>query len=157
MVLGRITHYAFDAVLLSAFLAGIKRSTGLTLTSTHLSPPLPRTTGRGGAAGILPRRYGTHVSGSFCILRFPTPSSDTSPFRYGKHNKNYAHAVSRLPTIPPTRGGPAPRSLATPYHTATATATATAHPSRSVSLGQVGSLDEHHFSQPQPQFPKDIG
>jgi len=30
MVLGRITHYAFDAVLLSAFLAGIKRSTGLT-------------------------------------------------------------------------------------------------------------------------------
>ncbi|PGH13889.1 hypothetical protein AJ80_06158 [Polytolypa hystricis UAMH7299] len=30
MVLGRITHYAFDAVLISAFLAGIKRSTGLT-------------------------------------------------------------------------------------------------------------------------------
>ncbi|EAW06470.1 DUF1748 domain-containing protein [Aspergillus clavatus NRRL 1] len=29
-VLGRLTHYAFDAVLLSAFLAGIKRSTGLT-------------------------------------------------------------------------------------------------------------------------------
>ncbi|GFF35642.1 DUF1748-domain-containing protein [Aspergillus udagawae] len=28
--LGRLTHYAFDAVLLSAFLAGIKRSTGLT-------------------------------------------------------------------------------------------------------------------------------
>ncbi|GAB7338430.1 hypothetical protein MBLNU457_4719t1 [Dothideomycetes sp. NU457] len=30
MVLGRLTHYAFDAVLLSAFLAGVKRSTGLT-------------------------------------------------------------------------------------------------------------------------------
>lgn len=28
--LGRLTHYAFDAVLFSAFLAGIKRSTGLT-------------------------------------------------------------------------------------------------------------------------------
>ncbi|CAD6573036.1 MAG: hypothetical protein ASARMPRED_005844 [Alectoria sarmentosa] len=30
MVLGRLTHYAFDAVLISAFLAGVKRSTGLT-------------------------------------------------------------------------------------------------------------------------------
>ncbi|KAL4918956.1 hypothetical protein BDW62DRAFT_180186 [Aspergillus aurantiobrunneus] len=30
MVVGRLTHYAFDAVLLSAFLAGVKRSTGLT-------------------------------------------------------------------------------------------------------------------------------
>ncbi|KAE8550548.1 hypothetical protein TMatcc_008589 [Talaromyces marneffei ATCC 18224] len=30
MVFGRLTHYAFDAVLISAFLAGIKRSTGLT-------------------------------------------------------------------------------------------------------------------------------
>lgn len=30
MVLGRLTHYAFDAVLISAFLAGMKRSTGLT-------------------------------------------------------------------------------------------------------------------------------
>ncbi|ATZ46407.1 hypothetical protein BCIN_01g10110 [Botrytis cinerea B05.10] len=29
-MLGRLTHYAFDAVLLSAFLAGMKRSTGLT-------------------------------------------------------------------------------------------------------------------------------
>ncbi|CAK7202200.1 hypothetical protein SEUCBS139899_004922 [Sporothrix eucalyptigena] len=28
--LGRLTHYAFDAVLISAFLAGMKRSTGLT-------------------------------------------------------------------------------------------------------------------------------
>ncbi|KAK3346580.1 hypothetical protein B0T25DRAFT_281197 [Lasiosphaeria hispida] len=32
MVLGRLTHYAFDAVLFSAFLAGMKRSTGLTRT-----------------------------------------------------------------------------------------------------------------------------
>jgi len=30
MVLGRLTHYAFDAILISAFLAGVKRSTGLT-------------------------------------------------------------------------------------------------------------------------------
>ncbi|KAK3074445.1 hypothetical protein LTR53_001539 [Teratosphaeriaceae sp. CCFEE 6253] len=30
MVLGRLTHYAFDAFLLSAFLAGVRRSTGLT-------------------------------------------------------------------------------------------------------------------------------
>ncbi|PLB45488.1 DUF1748-domain-containing protein [Aspergillus steynii IBT 23096] len=30
MQFGRITHYAFDAVLVSAFLAGVKRSTGLT-------------------------------------------------------------------------------------------------------------------------------
>ncbi|PYH76460.1 DUF1748-domain-containing protein [Aspergillus uvarum CBS 121591] len=29
-MLGRLSHYAFDAVLISAFLAGIKRSTGLT-------------------------------------------------------------------------------------------------------------------------------
>ncbi|KAA8577117.1 hypothetical protein EYC84_007118 [Monilinia fructicola] len=29
-MLGKLTHYAFDAVLLSAFLAGMKRSTGLT-------------------------------------------------------------------------------------------------------------------------------
>jgi hypothetical protein len=28
--LGRLTHFAFDAVLFSAFLAGVKRSTGLT-------------------------------------------------------------------------------------------------------------------------------
>ncbi|KAI5308209.1 hypothetical protein KEM55_006284, partial [Ascosphaera atra] len=28
--LGKLTHYAFDAVLISAFLAGVKRSTGLT-------------------------------------------------------------------------------------------------------------------------------
>ncbi|CRG90032.1 hypothetical protein PISL3812_07073 [Talaromyces islandicus] len=38
MVFGRLTHYAFDAVLISAFLAGIKRSTGLT-TLAH-SPSL---------------------------------------------------------------------------------------------------------------------
>ncbi|KAJ3496313.1 hypothetical protein NLG97_g2742 [Lecanicillium saksenae] len=30
---GRLTHYAFDAVLISAFLAGMKRSTGLTVSS----------------------------------------------------------------------------------------------------------------------------
>jgi hypothetical protein len=31
--LGRLTHFAFDAVLVSAFLAGVKRSTGLTYVS----------------------------------------------------------------------------------------------------------------------------
>ncbi|PNH35620.1 hypothetical protein VD0002_g186 [Verticillium dahliae] len=30
MVLGRLTHYAVDAVLISTVLAGMKRSTGLT-------------------------------------------------------------------------------------------------------------------------------
>ncbi|KAF9520378.1 hypothetical protein BS47DRAFT_1287199 [Hydnum rufescens UP504] len=29
-MLGRLMHYGFDALLISAFLAGIKRSTGLT-------------------------------------------------------------------------------------------------------------------------------
>jgi Fungal protein of unknown function (DUF1748) len=29
MVLGRLTHYAFDALLLSSVVAGVKRSTGL--------------------------------------------------------------------------------------------------------------------------------
>lgn len=40
--LGRLTHYAFDAVLLSAFLAGVKRSTGLTYSSplSHSLNPL---------------------------------------------------------------------------------------------------------------------
>ncbi|KAF2675627.1 DUF1748-domain-containing protein [Lentithecium fluviatile CBS 122367] len=28
--LGKVAHYAFDAVLISAFLAGVRRSTGLT-------------------------------------------------------------------------------------------------------------------------------
>lgn len=35
--LGRLTHYAFDAVLISAFLAGMKRSTGLTIKSEKVS------------------------------------------------------------------------------------------------------------------------
>jgi len=37
MVLGRLTHYAFDAVLISAFLAGIKRSTGLTVKTEKIT------------------------------------------------------------------------------------------------------------------------
>ncbi len=40
--LGRITHYAVDAVLISAFLAGVRRSTGLTyvhVQSTVVSAP----------------------------------------------------------------------------------------------------------------------
>ncbi|KAB5578155.1 hypothetical protein GE09DRAFT_1088704 [Coniochaeta sp. 2T2.1] len=35
--LGRLTHYAFDAVLLSAFLAGMKRSTGLTFKTDSVT------------------------------------------------------------------------------------------------------------------------
>lgn len=30
MVLGRLFHYTFDAILFSAFLAGVRRSTGIT-------------------------------------------------------------------------------------------------------------------------------
>ncbi|CAK1355603.1 unnamed protein product [Cercospora beticola] len=41
MVLGRLTHYAFDAVLVSAFLAGVKRSTGLTYVSNPPSSSSP--------------------------------------------------------------------------------------------------------------------
>jgi len=37
MVLGRLTHYAFDAILISAFLAGVKRSTGLTFKSEKIA------------------------------------------------------------------------------------------------------------------------
>ncbi|BDD64137.1 hypothetical protein MAP00_008982 [Monascus purpureus] len=36
-MIGRLTHYAFDAVLISAFLAGVKRSTGLTLNSDKIT------------------------------------------------------------------------------------------------------------------------
>ncbi|KAL2268436.1 hypothetical protein VTJ83DRAFT_3282 [Remersonia thermophila] len=35
--LGRLTHYAFDAVLFSAFLAGMKRSTGLTFKTDKVA------------------------------------------------------------------------------------------------------------------------
>ncbi|KAI9894907.1 MAG: hypothetical protein M1814_000127 [Vezdaea aestivalis] len=37
MVVGRLTHYAFDAVLISAFLAGVKRSTGLTVQTEAIT------------------------------------------------------------------------------------------------------------------------
>ncbi|KAH7078533.1 hypothetical protein FB567DRAFT_138032 [Paraphoma chrysanthemicola] len=37
MVLGKVAHYAFDAVLLSAFLAGVRRSTGLTIKPDQFS------------------------------------------------------------------------------------------------------------------------
>ena len=48
--LGRLTHYAFDAVLLSAFLAGVKRSTGLTYV-----PPSTRTFSAGSDPNIQPQ------------------------------------------------------------------------------------------------------
>ncbi|KAH8682711.1 hypothetical protein BX600DRAFT_506277 [Xylariales sp. PMI_506] len=35
--LGRLTHYAIDAVLISTVLAGMRRSTGLTLTESRPS------------------------------------------------------------------------------------------------------------------------
>ncbi|KAI4653645.1 hypothetical protein J4E93_001412 [Alternaria ventricosa] len=43
MVLGKVAHYAFDAVLISAFLAGVRRSTGLTYVPINPSqaPPNP--------------------------------------------------------------------------------------------------------------------
>ncbi|KAM3558583.1 hypothetical protein MY1884_003921 [Beauveria asiatica] len=34
---GRLTHYAFDAVIISAFLAGMKRSTGLTFKTEKVA------------------------------------------------------------------------------------------------------------------------
>ncbi|KAK3995240.1 hypothetical protein QBC44DRAFT_320721 [Cladorrhinum sp. PSN332] len=34
--LGRLTHYAFDAVLISTLLAGMRRSTGLTFKTERL-------------------------------------------------------------------------------------------------------------------------
>ncbi|EIM21988.1 hypothetical protein E3Q22_01416 [Wallemia mellicola] len=35
--LGKLTHYAFDAVLISIALAGVKRSTGLTLAINRMA------------------------------------------------------------------------------------------------------------------------
>ncbi|KAG8845474.1 hypothetical protein FRB96_002492 [Tulasnella sp. 330] len=37
MVLGRLTHYAVDAVLLSTVLAGIKRSSGFEVNTASIS------------------------------------------------------------------------------------------------------------------------
>ncbi|OMJ15168.1 hypothetical protein AYI70_g7446 [Smittium culicis] len=37
-MLGTLTHYAIDLVLISALLAGIRRSSGLTIKAAH-SPP----------------------------------------------------------------------------------------------------------------------
>ncbi|KAF4966495.1 hypothetical protein FSARC_5836 [Fusarium sarcochroum] len=42
---GRLTHYAFDAVLLSAFLAGMKRSTGLTFKTDKVAGDSKEVTG----------------------------------------------------------------------------------------------------------------
>ncbi|CEJ88578.1 Putative DUF1748-domain-containing protein [[Torrubiella] hemipterigena] len=36
MVLGRLTHYAFDAVLISTVLAGMKRSSGLQFKTENI-------------------------------------------------------------------------------------------------------------------------
>lgn len=36
-MIGRLTHYAFDAVLISTILAGMRRTTGLTLKKDTLS------------------------------------------------------------------------------------------------------------------------
>ena len=37
MVLGRLTHYAIDAILLSTVVAGVKRSTGFVYVSQPFS------------------------------------------------------------------------------------------------------------------------
>jgi len=42
MVLGRLTHYAVDAVLVSALLAGVRRSSGFQLDTTPISDPTMR-------------------------------------------------------------------------------------------------------------------
>ncbi|KAH9989467.1 hypothetical protein BJV77DRAFT_1185771 [Russula vinacea] len=43
MVLGRLAHYAIDALLLSTVVAGVKRSTGFTLdTESFISNPTVR-------------------------------------------------------------------------------------------------------------------
>lgn len=36
-MLGKLVHLGFDALLISAFLAGVKRSTGLTCVSLELA------------------------------------------------------------------------------------------------------------------------
>ncbi|KAL3446527.1 hypothetical protein BJX65DRAFT_115455 [Aspergillus insuetus] len=70
MVFGRITHIAFDAVLISAFLAGVKRSTGLTRRTIRLTPfplaaRLPFTPSLTGGVGELSGvRRGEHFSPS---------------------------------------------------------------------------------------------
>jgi len=35
-MLGKLAHYGFDAILISAFLAGVKRSTGLTFQTEKI-------------------------------------------------------------------------------------------------------------------------
>lgn len=42
MVLGKIAHYAIDAILLSTVVAGVKRSTGFTLDTEVISNPTVR-------------------------------------------------------------------------------------------------------------------
>ncbi|KIJ66751.1 hypothetical protein HYDPIDRAFT_108685 [Hydnomerulius pinastri MD-312] len=42
MVLGRLVHYAADAVLVSTVLAGIRRSSGFTVETNAISDPTMR-------------------------------------------------------------------------------------------------------------------
>ncbi|KAH9998824.1 hypothetical protein BJV74DRAFT_824033 [Russula compacta] len=42
MVLGRLTHYAIDAILLSTVVAGVKRSTGFVPNTESISNPTIR-------------------------------------------------------------------------------------------------------------------
>ncbi|KAG1775977.1 DUF1748-domain-containing protein [Suillus placidus] len=42
MALGRIVHYAVDAVLVSTVVAGIRRSSGFTVDTTRISDPTMR-------------------------------------------------------------------------------------------------------------------
>ena len=42
MVLGRLSHYAFDAILITSLAAGIKRATGLSADTNQISDPTTR-------------------------------------------------------------------------------------------------------------------
>jgi len=42
MVLGRVVHYTFDAVLLSTVVAGVRRSSGFTPETSSISDPTLR-------------------------------------------------------------------------------------------------------------------
>ncbi|KAI8453488.1 hypothetical protein BY996DRAFT_4583080 [Phakopsora pachyrhizi] len=42
MVLGRVTHYAFDLALVSTVLAGVKRNTGYSLKTDSLPEGVPQ-------------------------------------------------------------------------------------------------------------------
>ena len=72
--LGRLTHYAFDALLVSAFLAGVKRSTGL----TYVQP--------------FPSHF---LMSTLLLLLSPPNNSVSNPFFY-PNLENFSRLESRL-------------------------------------------------------------